>query len=61
MEQGTESLKVSSKVAGVEYAIRDIVLAAKEAERRGVRVDYLTIGDPVQCGFQPPPTWWRST
>lgn len=55
MEQDPGPLKISSKVAGVEYAIRDIVLAAKEAERRGVRVDYLTIGDPVQCGFQPPP------
>lgn len=47
-------MKVSRKVAGVEYAIRDIVLAAREVERRGTKVDYLNIGDPVQYGFQPP-------
>ena len=50
-----DSLRISAKVAGVEYAIRDIVLAAKEAEKRGIRVDYFNVGDPVQCGFQPPP------
>lgn len=47
-------MKVSRKVAGVEYAIRDIVEAARRVERRGVAVDYLNIGDPVQYGFQPP-------
>jgi len=47
-------LKVSKKVAGVEYAIRDIVLAAKKVEQNGMQVDYLNIGDPVQFGFQPP-------
>ncbi len=47
-------MKVSKKVIGVEYAIRDIVLAAKKVEQKGIRVDYLNIGDPVQFGFQPP-------
>lgn len=47
-------MKVSRKVAGVEYAIRDIVLAAREVEKGGTKVDYLNIGDPVQCGFRPP-------
>ena len=47
-------LKVSQKVAGVEYAIRDIVLAAKQVEQSGTKIDYLNIGDPVQYGFQPP-------
>jgi aspartate/methionine/tyrosine aminotransferase len=47
-------LKVSKKVMGVEYAIRDIVLAAKKVEQTGMKVDYLNIGDPVQFGFQPP-------
>ena len=49
-----DTLKVSKKVAGVEYAIRDIVLAARKVEQRGMKVDYLNIGDPVQFGFQPP-------
>jgi len=47
-------MKISKKVAGVEYAIRDIVSAAREIERQGKKVDYLNIGDPVQFGFQPP-------
>ena len=48
------ALKVSKKVAGVEYAIRDIVLAARKVQQKGMQVDYLNIGDPVQFGFQPP-------
>ena len=47
-------MKVSKKVVGVEYAIRDIVSAAREIEQQGKSVDYLNIGDPVQFGFQPP-------
>jgi|TARA_B100000795_G_C22777368_1_gene430642 alanine-synthesizing transaminase len=47
-------LKVSKKVVGVEYAIRDIVVAARKVEQTGMKVDYLNIGDPVQFGFQPP-------
>ena len=47
-------MKVSKKVVGVEYAIRDIVLAARKVEQSGMSVDYLNIGDPVQFGFQPP-------
>ncbi len=47
-------MKVSKKVTGVEYAIRDIVLAARKVEQKGMQVDYLNIGDPVQFGFQPP-------
>ena len=49
-----DTLKVSKKVVGVEYAIRDIVLAARKVQQKGMRVDYLNIGDPVQFGFQPP-------
>ena len=47
-------MNISKKVAGVEYAIRDIVTAAREVEQQGKKVDYLNIGDPVQFGFQPP-------
>ena len=38
----------------MEYAIRDVVLAARRVQQRGMAVDYLNIGDPVQFGFQPP-------
>ena len=47
-------MKISKKVAGVEYAIRDIVSAAREIEQQGKKVDYLNIGDPVQFGYQAP-------
>lgn len=47
-------MKVSRKVAGVEYAIRDIVEAARRVQQGGMGIDYLNIGDPVQFGFQPP-------
>jgi len=47
-------LKISKKVAGVEYAIRDIVINAKKFEQQGKKIEYLNIGDPVQYGFQPP-------
>lgn len=47
-------MKVSGRVAGVEYAIRDIVAAARRLEAAGRSIDYLNIGDPVQYGFQPP-------
>lgn len=47
-------LKVSKRVAGVEYAIRDVVSAARAVQQRGIKIDYLNIGDPVQFGFQPP-------
>jgi len=45
---------VSKKVAEVEYAIRDVAIAAKKVEQQGRKVDYLNIGDPVLYGFQPP-------
>ncbi|MFB5631637.1 MAG: aminotransferase class I/II-fold pyridoxal phosphate-dependent enzyme [Nitrosopumilaceae archaeon] len=47
-------MKVSKKVAGVEYAIRDIVSAATKLEQQGKKIQYLNIGDPVLYGFQPP-------
>ena len=47
-------MRISKKVASVEYAIRDIVSAARDLELQGKSVDYLNIGDPVQFGFQPP-------
>jgi len=45
---------VSKKVVGVEYAIRDVAIAAKKVEQQGRKVEYLNIGDPVLYGFQPP-------
>ena len=45
---------ISRYVAGVEYAIRDIIQYAREQERKGNKVIYLNIGDPVLYGFNTP-------
>lgn len=47
-------MKISQRVAGVEYAIRDIALEARKLQRQGMEITYLNIGDPLQFGFQPP-------
>ena len=47
-------LKISQRVAGVEYAIRDIALEARKLQKQGREITYLNIGDPLQYGFQPP-------
>ena len=47
-------MKISKRVTGVEYAIRDIALVARKLEKEGHKITYLNIGDPVQYGFQPP-------
>lgn len=47
-------MKISQRVAGVEYAIRDIALEARKLEKQGRDITYLNIGDPLQYGFQPP-------
>ncbi|NMJ87574.1 MAG: aminotransferase class I/II-fold pyridoxal phosphate-dependent enzyme [Thaumarchaeota archaeon] len=47
-------MKVSMKVKEVEYAIRDIVVYAKQLERKGKDILYLNIGDPVAYDFKTP-------
>src|SRR3954467_1879606 len=44
----------SRRTANFTYAIRQIVRAAEERERRGKPVVYLNIGDPQAFGFLPP-------
>ena len=47
-------IKPAFRTYNVEYAIRDIVEASKEAKKAGKELIYLNIGDPVQYGFRPP-------
>jgi alanine-synthesizing transaminase len=47
-------IRPSERTAQFHYAIRNIVGAAEERERRGQRVVYLNIGDPQAYGFRPP-------
>lgn len=46
---------VASRTGGVEYAIRDLVVAARRVEAQGRDVLYLNIGDPDRYDFAPPP------
>lgn len=50
----TTQLKVSERTSGVEYAIRDIILHAKQYEKSGKEMIYLNIGDPVRFDFKTP-------
>lgn len=43
------------RASTVEYAIRDLVVYAKELEKAGKQILYLNIGDPLKFDFDTPP------
>ena len=47
-------IPAAARVGRFSYAIRNIVVKAKEVEATGRTVRYMNIGDPVAFGFQPP-------
>ena len=53
MSTGT-GVRVSARVSGFTYAIRNIVAEARKVEAAGRRVRYLNIGDPIPFGFKTP-------
>jgi len=53
MSTGT-GVRVSARVSGFTYAIRNIVTEARKVEAAGRRVRYLNIGDPIPFGFKTP-------
>jgi len=50
-----EAVKPSRRAAGVEYAIRDVVVKAEEVRRTGKKILHLNIGDPAKYDFDTPP------
>lgn len=46
--------QVTDRVRTIEYAIRDVLAQAKQLERKGKKIIYLNIGDPVKFGFDTP-------
>lgn len=48
-------VQASHRAKGVEYAIRDVMVKAEELRRKGKKILYLNIGDPVKYGFDTPP------
>ncbi len=47
-------IKASKRSQGISYAIRDIVLPARELEKKGIEVLHLNIGDPIKYDFDTP-------
>jgi len=49
------SVRVTERVSTIEYAIRDVVVYAKQLAKTGKQIYYLNIGDPVAFDFETPP------
>jgi alanine-synthesizing transaminase len=47
-------IKASKRSQGVSYAIREIVIPARELEKKGIKVLHLNIGDPNAYDFDTP-------
>lgn len=47
--------QVTERVRTIEYAIRDILVHAKQVAKTGKKIYYLNIGDPVAFDFDTPP------
>lgn len=47
-------MKITERVRNIEYAIRDIVVHAKQLAKTGKEIFYLNIGDPVAFDFDTP-------
>jgi tyrosine/nicotianamine family aminotransferase len=48
------NVKVTERVRTIEYAIRDVIVYAKQVSKTGKKVYYLNIGDPVAFDFDTP-------
>jgi len=49
------NVKVTERVRTIEYAIRDVIVHAKQVAKTGKKIYYLNIGDPVAFDFETPP------
>jgi len=47
-------IEASRRSQGISYAIREVVLPAKELEKKGIKVLHLNIGDPNKYDFDTP-------
>ena len=48
------NVKVTERVRTIEYAIRDVIVHAREVAKTGKKIYYLNIGDPVAFDFDTP-------
>jgi len=47
-------MEISTNVKKIKYAIRDIIISAKEVEKTGKKLYYFNIGDPIKYDFETP-------
>ena len=47
-------LKASNRSQGISYAIREVVLPARELKKKGIKILHLNIGDPNKYDFDTP-------
>jgi len=48
------NIRVTERVRSIEYAIRDVIVYAKQLAKTGKKIYYLNIGDPVAFDFDTP-------
>ena len=48
------NVKVTERVCTIEYAIRDVIVHARQVAKTGKKIYYLNIGDPVAFDFDTP-------
>jgi tyrosine/nicotianamine family aminotransferase len=48
------NVKVTERVRTIEYAIRDVIVHARQVAKTGKKIYYLNIGDPVAFDFRTP-------
>ncbi len=46
---------ITERTKTIHYAIRDVVVTAKQLEAKGKKITYLNIGDPIVYDFETPP------
>jgi len=52
--------KASDRAASMTYAIRDVVVEAKQLEKQGKKIHWLNIGDPLKYDFRTPEHLWTA-
>jgi alanine-synthesizing transaminase len=50
------NVKVTKRASNIEYAIRDVIVHAKQLIKDGKKIYYLNIGDPAAFDFKTPPS-----
>jgi len=48
-------VKSANRTARLAYAIGDVVLPARELQKKGAKITWLNLGDPDKFDFDPPP------